>query len=219
MNEHHLTVSRTARYYTLGDPGGARHIWFACHGYGQLAAQFLGYLASSSAKDRLFVAPEALSRFYHDQGRGPIGASWMTREDRDNEIGDYVGYLDQLYQTILTGVPAGARSYLLGFSQGVATATRWLTLGQASFAGFTLWAGTVPQEVSPEQLSPRVHGSRVAVVAGDSDSYLPGGWLTTERARFAGLGADSRAYGFHGGHRLDRNVLATMLEEMERDPA
>ena len=38
--ELHLTVPRTARYWTLGEPGpGLRQVWIACHGYGQLAAR------------------------------------------------------------------------------------------------------------------------------------------------------------------------------------
>lgn len=215
MNEHHLTVQRTARYFTLGDLTKARHIWFACHGYGQLAAKFLGYLATSEGVGRLFVAPEALSRFYHDQGRGPVGASWMTREDRESEISDYVSYLDLVYQAILAGAPAGARCYALGFSQGVATVTRWAVLGEAMFSGITLWAGSVPTDVDGDQLSSRVRGKRVAVVAGDSDSFLSDGWLSAEQARFDALGADCEQYGFHGGHRLDRTVLARMLTAME----
>ena len=41
MQEHHLSVERTARYYTLGSLDGPRDVWFVCHGYGQLAARFL----------------------------------------------------------------------------------------------------------------------------------------------------------------------------------
>ena len=40
VSEHHLSVARTARYYTLGEPG-ATEVWFVCHGYGQLAGRFL----------------------------------------------------------------------------------------------------------------------------------------------------------------------------------
>src|SRR2546422_10494469 len=42
LQEHHLTVSRTARYFTLGDLSrGVEEVWFACHGYAQLAGRFL----------------------------------------------------------------------------------------------------------------------------------------------------------------------------------
>ena len=36
--EHHLEVSRTARYWVLGEGTAApREVWFVLHGYGQLA--------------------------------------------------------------------------------------------------------------------------------------------------------------------------------------
>ncbi|MGH9418647.1 MAG: alpha/beta hydrolase, partial [Thermoanaerobaculia bacterium] len=79
-------------------------VWIVCHGHGQLAARFLSRFVPIERSDRLFVAPEALSRYYLQPPRGgphapnaPIGATWMTSEDRDCEIADYVGYLDLLY--------------------------------------------------------------------------------------------------------------------------
>jgi hypothetical protein len=42
IHEHHLTVRRTARYHVLGDAAEAiREVWIVCHGYGQLAAEFI----------------------------------------------------------------------------------------------------------------------------------------------------------------------------------
>ena len=42
VREHHLEVTRTARYHTLGEAGAAtEQVWFVCHGYRQLAARFL----------------------------------------------------------------------------------------------------------------------------------------------------------------------------------
>src|SRR5439155_1591110 len=48
MHEHHIGVSRSARYFTLGEkPQGVAEVWFACHGYGQLAARFLERLRAA----------------------------------------------------------------------------------------------------------------------------------------------------------------------------
>ena len=91
VHEHHLPVSRTARYYTLGDPGpGTRQVWVVCHGYGQLASRFLEKLRALDDGTRYLVAPEGLSRFYLSESPAErrVGASWMTREDRLAEIAD-----------------------------------------------------------------------------------------------------------------------------------
>jgi hypothetical protein len=85
--EHHLTVSRSARYVVLGEPAPeVRSLWVVLHGYGQLAARFARHCAPLGGAGRLVVVPEALSRFYveaaaggsHAQAR--VGATWMTRE-------------------------------------------------------------------------------------------------------------------------------------------
>jgi len=97
--EHHLPVSRTARYFTIGEPDASlTELWFVCHGYGQLAGRFVRHFESIDAPHRMIVAPEALSRFYVEvagktHADTHVGASWMTREDRLSDIEDYVEYL------------------------------------------------------------------------------------------------------------------------------
>ena len=217
MNEHHLKVSRTARYFSLGNPGTARHVWIACHGYSQLARQFLGYLATLASAERLIVAPEALSRFYLAEGRGAVGASWMTKEDREHEIADYVGYLDTLHAELAGQVPADTRFHLLGFSQGVATAARWLEQGARELDGVCFWAGTIPTEVDPNWALSRLSRRRVALSVGQKDEFVTPDWLEREQARFSVEGAECRRFPFHGGHRMDRVVLAQVAGFLESD--
>src|SRR5262245_18431626 len=73
MIEHHLSVARTARYYTVGGEGGdaseTRELWVVCRGYGQLAARFLEPFVPLATPWRRIVAPEGLSRFYHERAR------------------------------------------------------------------------------------------------------------------------------------------------------
>jgi hypothetical protein len=90
---HELAVPRTARVATLGGRN-ADEVWLVLHGYGQLASQFLHSFLPAARPGRLIVAPEALSRFYTTRKPDRVGATWMTREARDAEIQDYLGYLD-----------------------------------------------------------------------------------------------------------------------------
>lgn len=215
VTEHHLTVARAARYYLLGDSGSARRAWVGCHGYGQLAAAFIGYLSTAAGEGRLLVAPEALSRFYLENGLGPIGASWMTREDREHEIADYIRFLDQVATQLQGRLPADHRLFALGFSQGVATVSRWLVRGKSEMAGLILWAGTVAPELQPEALREKLAGKRVALVAGNKDEFVKPDWFDRETGRFTQAGADCRAFPFHGGHRLDRVILGQAMEFVE----
>src|SRR5882672_5733760 len=148
MQTHSLQVTRTARFHTLGDAARAREIWFLLHGYGQLASSMLDACAALAAPERLLVAPEALSRFYIRGGAGPIGATWMTREERDSEIIDYVSYLDAVALCIdELGPRAAQKCNVLGFSQGAPTACRWACRGSTRFERIVLWGGGVPPEL------------------------------------------------------------------------
>ena len=99
---HAVRVPRTAHVATLGTPGAAETWWVALHGYGQRAADFAEQCAALTGPDRAVVAPEALSRFYVDglETHETVGASWMTRAAREDEIADYVEYLDTVVRRL-----------------------------------------------------------------------------------------------------------------------
>ena len=147
-----LTVTKTARYYCIGptDDAAIREVWFILHGFGQLAATFATYFGDLDDGTRLIVAPEALNRYYLVPANGvpaaerPVGATWMTREDRDHEIADYVNYLDTLHAEIARRVPSPDRIVVVGFSQGAATAARWAARGTARLDRLVLWGGMLP---------------------------------------------------------------------------
>jgi predicted esterase len=213
MDENQLVVSRRARYYTIGASGGAvREVWFVLHGYGQLAASFLRSFEALAGGHRLVVAPEALSRFYLKAGLGAVGATWMTREDRQSEIEDYVRYLDALYDHLVAspdGVPERdpVAVQVLGFSQGTATACRWAALGRARIDRLVLWAGDVPPDLDLEKHRGVLAGARLTLVVGSEDQYIDEHRLQLEQARLRAHGIPYELLRFDGPHRLDEATL------------
>jgi predicted esterase len=213
VNEHHLSVSRSARYYTLGQTGPSlREAWFLCHGYSELARPFLRRFESLDDGTRLLVAPEALSRFYLDTKTGQyprrIGASWMTREDRQREIADYLGYLDALYDQCREAW--GDRSVtirVLGFSQGAATAARWAVHGRVVPAELVIYGGVLPPDILPHELRSLRPALRILLVGGDRDELLDHTELAKQAAALEAAGVDSRLIRFEGGHRIEPAVL------------
>lgn len=215
-HEHHLTVSRTARYALLGNlDGDVQEVWFVCHGFGQLARSFIREFLPIAKPDRLIVAPEALSRFYLGEVTGAtsatarIGATWMTREDRLSEIADYVGYLDAIYHRVFESIAREeTRVTALGFSQGVATVCRWAAMGAATIDRLVLWGGRLPDEfTTPEQVV-AMKRMRLLAVLGRDDPYVTNGAQRFERSRFEGLGlTDVEWLTFDGGHSLDHRIL------------
>ena len=213
MIEHELRVRRRARYYSLGDLTAASDVWVVVHGYGQLAREFIADCEALVAPGRAVVAPEALNRFYKDDGRAgthantPVGATWMTREHREAEIADYVEYLDHLAQEVCA---RGGRLGVVGFSQGVPTVTRWVASGSALFHRIVLWAGELPTDVDLGAARERFPASGVDFVLGTRDAY--GEWINADKqlGRLAAAGIAARLVSFDGGHRLDHDTLVSL---------
>lgn len=213
--EHHLEVRRTARYWTLGPSSGAGSFWMVLHGYKQLARRFLRRFECLDDGTRRIVAPEALSRFYLDQapGRhGPesvVGATWMTREDRDTEIRDYVAYLADLTAHEHAGSP-GAPKTLLGFSQGVATAARLAVLGPVRFGRVILWGDTLPPDLDMERAARKLDGVELILARGSEDRAVGERRAAEERERLEAAGIAYRVVDYDGGHDIDEETLRAM---------
>lgn len=219
--EHHIAVTRTARYYTLGAPDGAvRQVWFACHGYRQLANRFIRRFEPIAGPGRLIVAPEALNRFYTDDEPGPhgpesrVGATWMTREDRLAEIDDYVAYLDTLYARIFESVDReSVEVFALGFSQGAATATRWVVFGDARVDRLVLWSSFLPSDLDLDDAAGRLRGVRPILVAGERDRYATPAMAERDAARLRATGVEAGVLTFPGGHEIDPAALGRIASD------
>jgi len=214
VQEHRLVTTRRARYYTIG--GGDQpleEVWIVLHGLGQLAAVFMKYFQSIASPRRLIVAPEALNRYYVTAGTSgrtqdaKVGAAWMTREDRVNEIADYVDFLDAVWRE--TAAEA-SRVTVLGFSQGVATACRWMAMGNSRVDRLIAWAGQLPPDVDPAVYAKLSGG--VTLVAGTTDEYAT--WIAegNHNARLVAAGVTPKVVTFEGGHRMDRLTLDELAE-------
>ena len=221
--EHSIEVPRTARYYVLGEEGGpGRELWIVLHGFGQLAGDFVEYFAILNDGRHLVVAPEALSRYYTQPVSVPaadrkVGATWMTKEDRDSEIADYVRYLDLLHAELVAR-HRPSRTVLVGFSQGGATATRWALRGTTTFHAVILWGATVPPDVDLASLNDGLRGATLRLVIGRSDQYIPPEALAAERARLDAAGVRYDVVEYDAGHSIKRAVCATLAEKIAAEP-
>lgn len=223
--ERHVRVHRTARFYVLGTPDArTKELWVACHGYGQSAASFANALEPLMDPGRVVVAPEALSRFYLDDPakrhgpNSPVGASWMTREDRESEIADYVQYLDMVAATMAREMRGGSPTVIaLGFSQGVATAARWAAMGQTAIRHLILWAGTVPSDLPSDRGDKLFRGASVVLVAGRRDTFLSPEAAEQAHATLEQSGIRSRVATFDGAHTLNTETLRRLATEISSD--
>ena len=212
---HHLLVPRTARYFTQGELESAEQLWFVLHGYSMLAANFLRWFEPALKPERVLIAPEGLSRaYFEEKGVRRVGASWMTKEDRDVEIEDYVRYLDVLAEQVQLGVAGKARVEVHAFSQGTATACRWVAFGRTRVDRLGLWSGSVPPDLPLDRYGAALTRAGLTIAIGTRDTYIAQEDIDREQARLAAAGLLPVVLRFEGGHRVDPVLLKTFSEEI-----
>ncbi len=215
MEHHTLTVSRTAHYYTLGAQGASvRQLWLACHGYGQMAAEFLEWLRPLDDGSRLIMAPEGLNYFYRKGFDGPVGAHWMTRYAREQAIADNNAYLQTLFTRLTAALPPDIRIVLFGFSQGAATLCRWCVRHHPPFNDLILWAGLPPEDIDYRPHSDYFSQRNLYVFWSPNDPFLP----PERRAQIDRIeqrnGIFFHKKTFSGAHDIPAEALKTAVEKL-----
>ena len=212
----HFSTSTEARFARLGTPGPhVRTLWMVCHGYGQLAEYFIRPFETLVDETTLVVAPEALHRFYLAGVKGRVGASWMTKEDRETDIRNYVRYLDGLYRSVIETLDESRLTVnVLGFSQGGATVCRWLANRQVPVSNLVLWASTFPPDFNFEADRAHLNQMNIQVVVGDADEYLNTSYLDNQRAFLDQNGIQYTFTPFQGTHRIDAKVLLRLAKRL-----
>ena len=173
MEITYLQTARTGRLATLGQAGPqTRHVWIVFHGYRQLATNFVKKFEALLDDETWILAPEGLSRFYVEGYTGKVGASWMTREDRLDEIADQQQWLARVMEHIYQEVDsAQVKLQVLGFSQGVATAWRWLVQSDVRPDNFVIFAGKVTRE-DHTQLGEKLSEAQIWLTYGEQDQFM-----------------------------------------------
>ena len=211
--KHNISVNKTASYYTLGDSKTATTIWFVLHGYGYLAKYFINKFTPILNDNTCVIAPEALSKFYLNGVGvdGRVGASWMTKEDRENEIIDYINYLNQLFNTILNeNNNPNIKINIVGFSQGGATASRWISNGNVQVNNFILWSSVFPDDMNFE----KVNKVNTHFLYGNNDEYVTEDRVLKQQQIIASSEININTIVFNGNHDIPEAVL---LEQTKKN--
>ncbi len=207
MQAHHISVTKTARYFTLGQlTENTQEVWLVLHGYAQLAADFIQDFEVLNDGSRYIVAPEGLNKFYARGFGGKPVATWMTAEDREAEISDYTNYLTTLYQAL--HIPKQCKVVVLGFSQGVATASRFIHATNFRVDDFIVYSGELAAELV-DPISTQIIGKKITYVTGTNDPFI-----TPEKHQrvYALMHAlNARLVEFEGGHEIKQEVLKRLL--------
>ena len=206
-----ISVKRTARYFLLGNNVNPEILLFVLHGYGMPALNFLNEFSELSSDNILIISPEGLSRFYTKGFYGNIGASWMTSEDRENEINDYVNYLDEVYGDVLNKLKSKPKTILLGFSQGGSTVTRWAVNGKVKADKLIIHSSDIPKDIDFDLLKKKSEDMKINFLYGDEDKNVRKENFENSVNLLNEKNIPHKISVFHGGHEININSIKEIL--------
>ena len=209
MQKHQITVQKNAQYVTIGEINEqTENVWFVIHGYGQLAEYFIKKFNVLDDGKTVIVAPEALSKFYLKEFSGRVGATWMTKYERDSEIEDYINYLNQLYEKVLKGIDVNKlKINILGFSQGTATVARWCMNETIKYDRLILWAGYFGNGIEDVINPIKLKEKEVILCYGKEDEFLVKIDTLQYEKDIQKAIPHIQIHTFEGGHTIDEELL------------
>jgi predicted esterase len=173
MNSTEKDISYTSynSYSTLNNlKQDTQSVWFVCHGMGYLSRYFLKYFKGLNEQDNYIIAPQAPSKYYQ-QPKMYVGANWLTKDNTSQGVGNVINYFDAIFKN--ESLPPKDKEFIvLGYSQGVSVALRYLAKRQIQCDKLIIHSGGIPKELESqdfEYLNPKC---KVYLVYGNNDEYL-----------------------------------------------
>jgi len=218
-NRHLIPTSKTAKYITAGILNEkTESVWFLLHGYGQLAEDFINKFELLLNKRNFIIAPEALNKFYLKGFNGKVGATWMTTENRQNEIIDYVNYLEKIYSEVISqSLNSNLKINLFGFSQGTHTASRWILNSKHKFNNLILWGGSLTRNDELSGKLAKLKNVGLYLVVGKNDQFIDEKSIEIEKNRLEKLGLKYNLILFDGKHEINNYALTKLISLIDKN--
>lgn len=180
-----------------------KNVWFVCHGLGYLSKYFIRYFKGLNAEENYIISPQAPSLYYQD-GFKHVGACWLTKENTQTETQNIVNYFDSILAE--EQIPEDKNIIVLGYSQGVSVATRYIKNRQLPCSQLILHSGGLPKELVAEDF--KLLKAKVSLIYGTEDEYLDAKRIAheTERAREL-FGNDVSIIPFEGKHVVNVDII------------
>lgn len=182
-----------------------KNVWFCCHGLGFLSRYFIQYFNGLDADENYIIAPQAPSKYYQKSDFKHVGASWLTREETQQETENVLNYLDAVFAS--EEIPEDKRVILLGYSQGVSVAMRWLASRKLNVDTLVIHSGGIPKELSPQDFD-FLTTTQVELWYGTEDEYLTEKRIYEETQRAKEMfGEALKIVPFEGKHIVNRELI------------
>jgi predicted esterase len=210
--EKEISYQTTNSYSTLNELTTiTKNIWFVCHGMGYLSRYFINYFNELDPDENYIVAPQAQSKYYTPPKFKHVGASWLTKENTLNETENVMRYFDEVFEA--EKIPNTKNLIVLGYSQGVSVALRYVAKRRIKCSQIVLLSGGIPKELLADDFSFLNAKTKLSMIYGDNDEYLDEDRILQEKNRAFELFGhlDLNIVSFEGKHEVKKEILPTLI--------
>ena len=184
-------------------------VWFVCHGMGYLSRYFLKYFKGLNAEENYIIAPQAPSKYYI-QPKMHVGANWLTRDETKVGMQNILNYFDGIFEA--EAIPKDKNLIILGYSQGVSVAMRYMVFRKLQCSQLILHSGGIPKEIISTDFEYLNSSTSVKLIYGTSDEYLDAERIKSESDRAIELfGSEVQFLPFDGTHVVNVDLINNLV--------
>lgn len=188
-----------------------QNIWIVFHGMGYLSRYFIRYFRNLDSETNYIIAPQAPSKYYQDSTLKHVGASWLTRENTELETTNVLAYVQSVWENE-TRNASGCRVFVLGYSQGVSIATRWIAKNKIDCQHLILHSGGIPKELKKEDFEHLSEDCKILYLYGDKDPYITEARKTEEQIKGNKLFDNLKVEVFEGKHEVYPAIFPSLTK-------
>jgi len=209
LEDKEISYTTTNSYSTLNRlTNSTKNVWFVCHGMGYLSRYFIRYFEGLDDADNFIIAPQAQSKYYIPPKFKHVGASWLTKENTLKETENVMRNFDAILEA--ENISKTMNLIILGYSQGVSVAMRYIVKRKLQCAQLILHSGGIPKELNAEDFS--FLDAKVSMIYGTQDEYLNDERIASETKRVQELFENKAIIlPFEGKHVVNVELINTLV--------
>jgi len=209
--EKEISYQTTNSYSTLNTlTQHTKNVWFVCHGMGYLSRYFIKYFEALDADENYIIAPQAQSKYYIPPKFKHVGSSWLTKENTIQETENVMRYFDAVLEN--EDLPKDVNLIVVGYSQGVSVAMRYVSKRQLECSQMILMSGGIPKELEPEDFDFLKGKTKVTLIYGTEDQYMNDERMAYEVHRAHDLFDNNvNIIPFEGNHMVNVELINSLV--------
>ncbi len=211
MNSQEKEISYTATntYSTLNDLNeSTKNVWVVFHGIGYLTKYFIRLFDTLDKKENYIIAPQAPSKYYKGTDYRRVGSSWLTKENTLTETKNVLNYTDAVIAN--ENIPNNVNLIVLGYSQGVSIAGRWIASRKIKCNALVMISGGFPHELNREDFLFLQSETKITHILGEKDPYFEVEKVEAEKIRVKQIFPQIEFRLHPGGHELNPKTLVNL---------